>query len=239
MFSLIRKRFTFVNVALTFALVFMMAGGAFAASKYVITSTKQISPKVLKRLTGVPGKNGATGPAGPAGPAGAPGAAGSRGETGKEGTQGKEGPPGQTGEKGKDGQTGFTETLPKGKSETGTWSAIYEATAANQPGSASISFAIPLETAPTPQFIELGAQDPPGCEGSAQAPTAAPGNLCVYEGANANAAEWKELNLFPIRFFDPGEGPGTAGKVGTILYVASKEAGLTSANGSWAVTAEE
>ena len=44
MFSRIRKRLTYANVVMTFVLVFAMTGGAYAASKYVITSTKQIKP---------------------------------------------------------------------------------------------------------------------------------------------------------------------------------------------------
>lgn len=47
MFSRIRKRLTYANVAMTMALVFAMSGGAYAAKKYVITSTKQIKPSVL------------------------------------------------------------------------------------------------------------------------------------------------------------------------------------------------
>lgn len=48
MFSRIRNRMIYANVAMTVALVFAMSGGAYAASRYMITSTKQISPKVLK-----------------------------------------------------------------------------------------------------------------------------------------------------------------------------------------------
>jgi hypothetical protein len=43
----IRLRFTYANVAATLALVFSMSGGALAASHYLITSKKQIAPKVL------------------------------------------------------------------------------------------------------------------------------------------------------------------------------------------------
>jgi hypothetical protein len=43
-----RRRLTYANVAATLALVFSMSGGALAASHYLIKSTKQISPKVLK-----------------------------------------------------------------------------------------------------------------------------------------------------------------------------------------------
>jgi hypothetical protein len=48
MISLIKKRLSYANVAMTLALVFAMSGGAYAACHFTITSTKQISPKVLK-----------------------------------------------------------------------------------------------------------------------------------------------------------------------------------------------
>jgi hypothetical protein len=99
MFSRIRKRLTFANVAMTLALVFAMTGGAYAAGKYLINSTKQINPKVLKALKGK---------AGPAGPAGLAGAAGAQGPAGPAGV-GKEGSPGKEGEKGATG-TGATGT---------------------------------------------------------------------------------------------------------------------------------
>lgn len=80
-----RRRLTYANVAATMALVFSMSGGALAASHYLINSTKQISPKVLKKLKGNAGAKGLTG---------SPGATGKEGPAGKEGPQGKEGSPG-------------------------------------------------------------------------------------------------------------------------------------------------
>ncbi len=80
-----RGRLTYANVAATLALVFAMSGGAVAASHYLINSTKQINPKVVKKLRGAPGAQGA---------AGARGATGSAGAPGKEGLPGKEGQPG-------------------------------------------------------------------------------------------------------------------------------------------------
>ncbi len=103
MFGAIRRRIQVspATAIATLALVFAMSGGAYAASKYLITSTKQISPKVLKSLKGNAGKAGpagsngtngapgATGPAGPAGPAGGPGTQGIQGEKGTDGTNGE------------------------------------------------------------------------------------------------------------------------------------------------------
>jgi hypothetical protein len=79
MLSAIRRRLTFTNVVLTLVLLFAMSGGAFAATHFVITSTKQISPKVLRALKG---KAGRAGPAGPVGPEGKEGAAGKDGSAG-------------------------------------------------------------------------------------------------------------------------------------------------------------
>ncbi len=91
MLSFVRRRFTFANVALTLALVFAMSGGALAASKYLITSSKQIKPSVLASLKGKAGDNGAQGAAGAQGPAGPAGAKGENGAAGANGTSGTNG----------------------------------------------------------------------------------------------------------------------------------------------------
>ena len=94
MLSTIRKRVTYANVAMTLALVFAMSGGAYAASKFLITSTKQIKPSVLSSL------KGKAGPAGPAGLAGAVGPAGGAGPQGAAGPKGENGSPGGPGANG-------------------------------------------------------------------------------------------------------------------------------------------
>lgn len=90
MFRSVRSRMTYANVVATVAMVFAMSGGAYAASKYLIISTKQIKPSVLASLKGKAGANGAPGATGPAGPAGAAGPQGPAG-TGTEGKEGKAG----------------------------------------------------------------------------------------------------------------------------------------------------
>ncbi|MCL2769501.1 MAG: collagen-like protein [Solirubrobacterales bacterium] len=97
MFSAVRNRVTYANVAATLALVFAMSGGALAAKRYLITSARQISPKVLKELKGTDGKPGANGAQGLAGPTGPPGAEGKRGAQGAPGEAGREGKPGTNG----------------------------------------------------------------------------------------------------------------------------------------------
>ena len=73
---MMRRRLTYANVAATLALVLAMSGGALAASHYLINSTKQINPKVLKKLHGARGARGAVGPNGAVGPQGVTGATG-------------------------------------------------------------------------------------------------------------------------------------------------------------------
>jgi hypothetical protein len=95
-----RSHLTYANVAATLALLFAMAGGAVAATHYLITSTRQISPKVLKELKGAAG---APGPAGSRGTNGANGTTGEKGERGEPGPEGKIGPIGVTGPQGNAG----------------------------------------------------------------------------------------------------------------------------------------
>jgi Collagen triple helix repeat (20 copies) len=101
--SSFRKHFGIPGVIAVFALVFAMAGGAWAAKKYVITSTNQIKPSVLKSLQG---KAGPQGPAGSNGSAGAKGDAGPKGDNGAKGDTGTAGSAGTPGTAGKSIVTG-------------------------------------------------------------------------------------------------------------------------------------
>lgn len=260
MFLRVRSRVTYVNVVMTLALVFAMTGGAFAAKHYLITSTKQINPKVLKAL------QGKAGPVGPAGEKGVSGANGKDGTNGANGTNGKDGVSvagnefaGTKGSckeggseftaagsttyacNGKNGATGFTKTLPKGETETGTWAIV-----AHLPGtgliegsaSTAISFNIPLAAAAKLIYVKEKEATPAGCSGNVKEPGAAEGNLCVF------AAE--EENSFAPRIcpastplleclFGAEEG---ADPSGADIAILDKAAGFLAVNGTWAVTAE-
>jgi Collagen triple helix repeat (20 copies) len=71
-----------------------IAGGAYAAHSLLITSTKQISPKVLKALKGSRGPAGRQGSPGATGPQGIPGPKGDQGLAGATGATGATGPGG-------------------------------------------------------------------------------------------------------------------------------------------------
>jgi hypothetical protein len=258
MFSRIRKQFTFANVALTVALVFAMSGGAYAASKYLITSTKQISPKVLKVLAGKPGAKGVGGAAGPAGPAGAKGETGA---TGKEGPAGKDGANGESvsakevktsetacskqggssfttgstttlacnGREGKEGSPWTAGgTLPKGKMEKGVWSATIVKNFEN-----SLTGYAPISfgipLATVPTTVYITEE-----EGS-HAPE------CPGTAAEPQAAEGSLCVYTTVQNFTTFEG-AEATKAGAFLSFAGGKIGPAEAfgvavHGTWAVTA--
>jgi hypothetical protein len=261
MLSAIRKRFTYANVAMTLALVFAMTGGAYAANKYLITSTKQISPKVLKALKGKPGPAGLaglTGAAGTQGPAGPAGAAGAKGETGPAGKEGSAGKAGEAGKAGSPWTAGGT--LPSEKTEKGDWSLAQNAHVEGV--ATAVSFGIPLAAAPTPRFIRANhmeialvagkVEEIPSthCLGSPAEPKADSGSLCVY--ATEEGGIFKSLGgttAFPgicsLASKEPsgatcafnGRSSWAADSTGFGLYAVAEE-GLVTTYGTWAVTAE-
>ncbi len=111
MFSFVRRHLSYANVVATMALVFAMGGSAIAAKHYLISSTSQISPQVLKSLEAKIAsrvKAGAAGKEGPAGKEGKEGAAGKEGGAGKEGAVGHEGKQGIEGAPGREGEAGLS-----------------------------------------------------------------------------------------------------------------------------------
>ncbi len=90
------------NAIAWLALFVALTGTSMAASHYVVSSTKQIKPSVIKKLRGNRGPAGARGAEGPAGATGKEGVGtqGSRGPTGPTGATGTKGTEGKQGEKG-------------------------------------------------------------------------------------------------------------------------------------------
>src|SRR5580700_4409155 len=83
-----RRRLSYANVVSTLALVFAIGGGsAWAATHvhYLVTSTKQIKPSVLRSLHGVKGATGSTGRTGVSGVEGVGGVNGAPGAPGLTG----------------------------------------------------------------------------------------------------------------------------------------------------------
>jgi hypothetical protein len=249
MLRAIRNRITAPTVIATVALVFAMTGGAYAAQKYLISSTKQISPKVLASLKGAAGKAGAPGAAGAAGPAGASGAgtpgpqgpAGGQGPAGVQGTQGEKGVAGAKGEKGLSGETGFTSTLPSGKTETGNWAQeIRWPEAESLPF--QLSFNIPLAT-PSEHAVFLNAEETEGSEGSGKCelvgtglsakPVAPPGYLCVF----TRLEEFGTVNFIGLSFLAIGDTPAGATIWATPTEDAANDYRVVM-SGTWAVTAK-
>lgn len=253
MFSALRRRMHIspASAIACLALMFAMTGGAYAAGRYVITSTKQISPKVLKSLTGKAGPAGANGVQGATGGTGPQGPAGPQGPKGETGTTGAKGETGSTGPQGPEGREGTFggETLPSGKTLTGEWAASgYGEAGFPNPGTGyvvgAVSFPLPLSEGfafdsakPTAHFIteEEGEKGeiPSGCTGNVHEPGAEPGNLCVFVSSEVNVYATSSTNI--------GSSVTTEAKQFTtgftfISFTAGK--GSAAIYGSWAVTAK-
>lgn len=242
MLDVIRRRVSATTLVAVLALVFAITGGAYAASRYVVTSTKQISPKVLKALkgsAGASGKTGANGTPGPTGGAGSQGAQGPAGPAGGKGETGAAGAPGKEGALGKEGSPWAAGgTLPTGRTETGAWS--IQTNSEEDLSPTFVSFPIPLAEGLSNEhvfFIEPGqegVQHPVECPGSVANPEAATGDLCVYTKLFAG-----ELKPFTTPIDEPSgtfSNPG-AGVSGAILWFSPEAKEPIGAWGTWAVTA--
>jgi hypothetical protein len=263
MFSTLRNRFGIPGVISVIALVFAMFGGAYAASNSSNNGKATASAKAKKGPRGPKGATGPAGPAGAQGPAGPAGAKGDAGANGANGATGPEGPQGKQGLQGKAGQTGFTETLPSGKTETGTWSTSSSSVGfeelrlpisfpipLSQPGEENSAFGFKAEATANGEFgfkegvpctVEPGepACIDTGCEGTVINPTAPPGQLCVYtaveerEGPGFKRREVRDLKFEGFRYSPTG-----ALLTVTSFEASPEEPARVSAIGSWAVTAK-
>lgn len=218
----LRGRLTYANVAATLALVLAMSGGALAASHYLINSTSQINPKVLKRLRVV-----------------AKGARGALGPTGAVGPQGIQGPEGKRGARGEPGVPGFSalSLLPKGATESGEFSASAPGKLAPKETVEDVAtFPIPL-TAPIETQIEVTpvAKASTNCLGPGMA---ARGWLCIYTRSVSPTLEFERA--FDPESFEEKPAPGRSGRFGFgARWKVKEEAaeGPVEVAGTWTLTA--
>jgi hypothetical protein len=204
------------------ALIFALAGTAFAAAKLNSTQKKEVK-KIAKQFAGQPGANGATGATGAQGPVGAKGADGAKGATGATGPTGPEGPEGLEGVEGAEGAEGSPwtagGTLPPGSTETGVW-----AMSGVGRVSADLSFPIPLGenfNSENVHFKKLGGTPDPACpavkpSGAAAAGKApSPGVLCIYYAEPENGSEPFVNGPDAV---NPDSGLNVVSRVGGVLY---------------------
>jgi hypothetical protein len=216
------------------ALVLALGGGAYAASGALTSKQKKEVTKIAQ--TEAKKFAGKTGPAGSNGSNGSKGDTGATGPEGKQGPQGKQGPEGKQGEEGEPGEPGSPwtvgGTLPKGATETGTWSfSASKADGENAEGGlfVPISFPVPLASGLSEtQVVFVHAPMEGGCLGSASNPTAPEGKLCVYKNELVNATADGVFNLSATN-----EG---ANAPGALLFLGSVTDGAYGF-GSFAVTA--
>jgi len=219
-----RKIFSYANVAATLALIMALSGGALAASHYLITSTKQISPKVLRKLKGRRGRTGATG---------APGIAGTQGPLGLQG------PKGERGSSGAPGQSALS-PIRAGQSVSGVYAVHREPAAEGDLLDEAITYPIGL-SAPlaATNVIYTGPTEsrPAQCKGPGKAD---PGYLCIY-------SEFSEGVKLPPGSMNPeaAEAPGAptvlppgAGALGVVLQWTATGSPTSAADyGTYTLTA--
>ncbi len=164
------------NLIAWLALFVALGGTSLAASHYVINSTRQINPKVLRKLEG---RTSGAGSAGPTGPAGSQGPKGAEGAKGAQGARGSEGPEGLEGLEGPEGRSALS-SLPSGQTESGDFG-IRITPNANASGQIddSVTFPIPLATRiPSTNFAVTTTGTPvTHCPGPGHAER---GYLCIY-----------------------------------------------------------
>ena len=240
MFSTLRNRFGTPGVIAVIALVFAMAGGAFAAAGGLTGKQKKEVKSIAKSFQG-------TGPAGPVGPVGANGANGKDGTNGEKGATGPQGSIGNTGPQGDPWTAGGT--LPVEATEAGGWavggaeapeSEIAEFPANLKVIRSAISFTIPLAAEPTVEVKETGFSGAPGgnCPGSAAEPKAKSGFLCVYTTQLEHAFSGLTQPFVRKLSSDGSPAAPDANTVGALveLPTAEEEPSLTAGWGTWAVT---
>jgi hypothetical protein len=93
---------------------------------------------------------------------------------------------------------------------------------------ADISFGWTLPSAPIAHYIPIGGPVPAGCSGTAAAPNASPGHLCIFEAINAGSVT--STGVCSLANTCPA-----ADRTGAVVYGYSSTTGLSQVAGSWAV----
>jgi hypothetical protein len=161
---------------------------------------------------------------------------GPQGAPGSNGVPGMAGAPGSNGAAGSDGPPGpFVDAVPAGRTLRGEWVLLDEAATIGEHLETGLSFAFPLGEAPAAHFVANGSPAPAECPGSAAAPAAAAGHLCVYQSTVDVSAT--EENVFdPL--LDSTAGAGKANRFGFSIRVTAG-ATVVRTSGTWAVTAAQ
>jgi hypothetical protein len=116
--------------------------------------------------------------------------------------------------------------LPKQALLRGQYAAIGTVAAGQRVGD-NITFGVTLSAAPGVNYLNAGAAPTANCPGTAAAPNAAAGQLCLYEVSSTNAATRTIWNA--------GTGAAGASVYGAIVYVTGTAATETVVYGSWAL----
>jgi hypothetical protein len=121
-----------------------------------------------------------------------------------------------------------TETDAKYQVKPATYRGTYfiSGTGAGSLVSDSISYGVHLAAAPTAHYIPLGGAVPTGCTGTAAAPNADPGHLCVWETTAVNVNVGRYVT-------NPAFTPNTATTVGAYLFGSVAGAGNGYYGGTW------
>ena len=197
-------------------------------------------PRGPRGLKGFKGNRGPLGPVGPAGAKGDPGETGAQGPagakgdpgaTGAQGPAGAKGDPGATGATGAQGPAGpITGTLPTGVTLRGTVALGGQAAATGAIIRQPISFGFTLAAEPIGHYIKVGDVVPAGCTGTAEAPGAASGHLCIFEAGSIGSPTGSFGN--PVT----GVPSTTTATFGAAVFATATAAGPFGIRGSWAVT---
>jgi hypothetical protein len=104
----------------------------------------------------------------------------------------------------------------------------YNATAAGQQASDDISFGATFSAAPTVHVIPVAGVVPAGCAGSAAAPDASPGHLCIFTSFSSNNPG--------LSVCKPSTAAcnGTADPWGAVVFTSATAAGLVNSFATWA-----